>query len=137
MELYDHPLSLNKPADSFLSAPVCTHGEESAIQSNPQATHPNIFTSVSFKFTGIILWQSATTIHEKLHFSQISVNALSLIPVTVCTACNKLNAQVHQRNNCCPLIRALHHHDQEDMVTPHHERSTSTWQSSTDTLLTF
>lgn len=90
------------------------------IQSNPWAAHPNIFTSVSFKFTGIILWQSTATFHEKLHFSQIFDNALSLIPVTVCIACNKLNAQMYQRNNCCPLIRALHHHDQEDMITPHH-----------------
>lgn len=77
---------------------ICTDGRESSSQSDPWTAHPNISKSFSFKFTGVILWQSISTFHEKINFSHIFVNALSLIPVTVYIACNELNAQRPKRS---------------------------------------
>lgn len=99
MKLYDRSLSLKATCLVFSVNILQTH---QSVQMEKKAHHneitwtaqPNTPKSFSFKFTGIVLWQSISTFHDKINFSHIFVNIFSLVPVTLyIIACNKLKAQ--------------------------------------------
>lgn len=111
----------------LMNTPICTDRRESLSQSTLWTAHPNNLQIFWFQIYRCHLWHSVSTFHEKIHFSHISVNAFSLIPVTVHTTCNKQNMQRPR----CRREQLLQSHPGTAAPWP----GTATWEGVTNMAL--
>lgn len=131
MELYINPLNLNKSDGSFLSSSYehtnLYRQKRKLITIHSMDCSSKYLQIFWFQIYRCHLWHSVSTFHEKINFSHISVNAFSLIPVTVYTTCNKQNMQRPR----CSREQLLQSHPGTAAPWP----GTATWEGVTNMAL--